>query len=258
MLFGSRFGLTLGTNETLREVLYPIALVPPVSGNYNTGERTTLGFTLIGPALNSLPYLFLALKDLGQTGLGRDYLIGAGKFDLEQAESIAPQCRKLIYSGSALQSKITSFSYADLLHQAEEWDGTIALRFPLPTSIGDGNSCSLRPAFSTMLSKLILRANALASFYGSGILYGLKESLEILEEVKKVKLTSAIVNEIYYNCRIDIYNRPNNPPSSFIGELIYKGYFSKDTMALLSLGEIINVGKMAAFGSGMFRMERRP
>ena len=41
----------------------------------------------------------------------------------------------------------------------------------------------------------------------------------------------------------------------FAGELTYSGEFSQNVMALLELGRLIHVGKMATFGNGAYEIE---
>jgi CRISPR/Cas system endoribonuclease Cas6 (RAMP superfamily) len=44
-------------------------------------------------------------------------------------------------------------------------------------------------------------------------------------------------------------------PSFFKGEIKYHGDFSREIMALLELGRVIHVGKMATFGYGLYEIE---
>ena len=44
-------------------------------------------------------------------------------------------------------------------------------------------------------------------------------------------------------------------PPFFVGEITYRGEFSREVMALLELGRLIHVGKMATFGNGLYEIE---
>jgi CRISPR/Cas system endoribonuclease Cas6 (RAMP superfamily) len=48
--------------------------------------------------------------------------------------------------------------------------------------------------------------------------------------------------------------KPSLPPF-FVGEITYRGEFSREVMALLELGRLIHVGKMATFGNGMYEVK---
>jgi hypothetical protein len=236
----------------------PLILMPPDAGSYSPGDYATVGFVTIGPALDSLPYLFLALSDLGKSGFGRDRHIGGGRFELESADSLTPQERKKVYHSGNLLSRINTFSYSDLLRQAEELNGSLVLRFITPTHIGYGNIYSSRPSFRMVLMNLLFRANALSISHGAGYLYSPKECQDMLERSEKVEQVRAIENEVYPHRQTDMHNESDRQPPYFLGKIVYRGSFSKDIMALLSLGQIIHVGKAATIGNGIFRMEKRP
>ncbi|MDD4651661.1 MAG: type I-U CRISPR-associated protein Csb2 [Methanothrix sp.] len=230
----------------------PLILMPPAAGSYEPEECTSVGFATIGQALDTLPYIFLALRDFGKSGLGRDRHIGGGRFNLESADSLTPQERKRVYHDGNLQSVISTFSYFDLLRQAEKFNGTLALKFITPTQLGDENGYSCRPSFRMLLMHLLLRANALSSSHGTGYLYNSKDCRNILENAKKIEQVSAFVEEVHSRRLANMHNEFEWQPPCFLGEIIYRGSFSKDMMALLRLGEIIHVGRGATIGNGMF------
>lgn len=243
------------------EAPLPLILTPPATGSYSPNDCATVGFAMIGSALDTLPYLFLALRDLGKSGLGQDRHIGGGRFDLELAYSLSPQERKQVYYNGNLQSSISTFSYLDLLGQAEKFDGSITLRFITPTHIGDWCGYSSRPSFGMLLGHLLMRSNMLSSSHGTGYLYGPEECKDMLEKAEKMEQVSAFVDEVHLhrqNYGQDGQGDSQWRPPHFLGEIVYRGSFSKDIMALLSLGQIVNVGKGASIGNGMFRMEKSP
>lgn len=256
MLFVSNPDKRKWTSDASNESLQPLVLEPPLSGVYNPGEEACLGFVLLGPALDSLPYLYLALNDLGKSGLGTGYRSGAGRFELEIADCIGPQWREPVCQNGAVHSRIRHFSYADILCQEKDWDGSISVRFLTPAHIEEGSSHSSHPSFRVLLSHLLSRANALAYSYGTGELYGYEESMRLLVEAKKVELSSRNVSEINQDFDLRDHSDSRWLPPFFTGELIYRGHFSRDTMALLSLGEFIHVGKMAELGYGRLKAER--
>jgi len=236
----------------------PLILMPPATGSYSPDDCATVGFAVIGSTLDTLPYLFLALRDLGKSGIGQDRHIGGGRFDLESAYSLTPQERKQVYDNGNLQSNISTFGYLDLLEQTEKFDGSLTLRFLTPTHIGDGSGYSSRPSFEMLLGHLLIRANMLSSSHGTGYLYSPKECQSLLEKAEKIELVSAFVDEVHLHRQNGAQGDSHYRPPHFLGKIVYRGYFSKDTMAMLSLGQIMNVGKGASIGNGMFQIERGP
>ena len=240
------------------EAPLPLILKPPATGSYSPEDCATVGFVTIGSTLDSLPYLFLALRDLGKSGLGQDRHIGGGRFNLESADSLSPLEREQVYYNGNLQSKISTFGYLDLHGRAEKYDGSIAVRFLTPTHIGEGSRYSSRPSFGMLLGHLLSRANILSSSHGTGYLYSPEECQNMLEKAEKVVQVSAFVDEVRLHRQTDMHNESDWQPPYFLGEIVYRGSFSKDIMALLSLGQIIHVGKGATIGNGMFSIEKRP
>ena len=236
----------------------PLILMPPATGSYSPDDCATVGFAVIGSTLDTLPYLFLALRDLGKSGIGQDRHIGGGRFDLESAYSLTPQERKQVYDNGNLQSSISTFGYLDLLEQTETFDGSLTLRFLTPTHIGDGSGYSSRPSFEMLLGHLLIRANMLSSSHGTGYLYSPKECQSLLEKAEKIELVSAFVDEVHLHRQNGAQGDSHYRPPHFLGEIVYRGSFSKDTMAMLSLGQIMNVGKGASIGNGMFQIEKGP
>lgn len=252
----------------------PLVLTPMQCGDFHPEDGSDcafVGLCLIGSARENLAYLLLALKDLGESGIGNDSQLGAGRFVLQSAESITPRRRDPVYSDSILQRDIASFSYHDLLDESEELKGSVSLQFLTPTLIGDSTGYTCRPAMRSLLFHLQARANQLSSSFGTGLLYLPSEYSKILSDAEKVKLKSAIVTEIHSGNRLNPSKAsmslgdgsrdkssdesPWQQPPYFTGEIIYEGTFSKDMMALLTLGQIIHVGEGAGAGNGLFHVE---
>jgi hypothetical protein len=237
-----------------------LILMPPATGSYDPGDCASIGFAAIGPALDSLPYLFLALRDLGRSGIGRDRQTGSGRFELESADCLTCQEREPVYRDGNLQSRISTFSYQDLLRRTEQFNGSVALDFAAPTHIGDNVVYSSRPSFRMLLGHLLLRANALSSWHGKGFLFGHRECQRMLENAEKIEQVSAFVQEVFprRQARASMQKEAEWQPPYFLGEIVYRGSFSRQIMALLSLGQIIHVGRAACAGNGLFRMKKRP
>ena len=266
----------------------PLVLTPMQCGDFHPEEGSDcafVGLCLIGSARENLAYLILALKDLGESGIGRDRHIGAGRFVLQSGESITPQKRDPVYCNGCLDREIASFSYHDISGEAEELNGVVSLQFLTPTLLGDSTGHTSRPAMRSLLIHLLQRANQLSSSFGTGPLYLPSECSRILSDAEEVKLQSAIVTEIHSRSRLNPSKasmdlgdaskdgsrdrlrdrlkdrlREDSPwqqPPYFIGEIVYEGTFSKDMMALLTLGQIIHVGEGANAGNGQFHMQAK-
>jgi len=70
---------------------HPFVLLPPLEDDrtYEPGEKLEFQLTLIGKAIDYLPYFIYTFEELGKMGLGK----GRGKFSLEEVKSIGERTR---------------------------------------------------------------------------------------------------------------------------------------------------------------------
>jgi len=227
---------------------------PPAFGKYGIGEGAVLGFTLFEEGAKFLPYFILGLRNLGESGLGKGYRDGLGRYDLEMIDSLGLDKRENVFFGDTVFNRAISISYREILGRSEEFSGKIRLRFKTPTQIKENDQFTARPSFRGLLSRLLFRANALAEFHGTGMLYDQEETLSILGPCREVKISRARTRELRQKRYFHDQGKASWLPPFFTGDLIYEGEFSREVMALLRLGEAIHVGKMATFGNGRYEV----
>jgi hypothetical protein len=235
----------------------PFAMMPPNSGNYSAGAQAAFGFTLFGQAQEHLPYFLLALKALGESGLGSGYRTGLGRFDLESVDCIGYGTRSAVLSGDTVFSgeQLCTVSYQDILSASEEHFGDVTLIFKTPAQIKENGLYTAAPSFRGLLSRILSRANSLAELYGSGVLCSSEEALHILGQSRLATISNAATRSILAERYFHKQKGKTKPIAPFfIGELTYSGEFSREIMALLELGRHIHVGKMATFGNGVYEI----
>ncbi len=238
------------------DVPRPFVFDPPPTGRLAAGSEVAFNFTLFGRGVQYLPYFLLALRNLGESGMSRGYRQGYGGFSLVAVDSIGYGARNNIFSGDTVFNRAIELSYQEMLKGSVEQRGDLRLRFLTPTQIKEDDRFTATPTFRGLISRLLFRANALAEFFGSGMLYDNERALSLLGECRAVSTVSANTTEI----RADRYfhkqrQRKQNLPPFFRGEITYSGEFSRDIMALLELGRLIHVGKMATFGNGLYEID---
>ena len=234
----------------------PFVFDPPLYRSHSAGSEATFNFTLFGRGIEYMPYFLLALRNLGESGMSRGYRLGYGKFRIEAVDSIGYGIRNNIFSGDTVFNRTIFLCYLEMLKGSAQHRGDLTLRFLTPTQIKEDNRFTAAPTFRGLLSRLLFRANALAEFYGSGILYDNEKVLSLLGQCRAISMVSANTQEIraeryFHKQKI---KRQRLPPF-FKGEITYHGEFSQEIMALLELGRLIHVGKMATFGNGMYEIE---
>lgn len=234
----------------------PFVFDPPFSGRHSAGSANDFRFTLIGKGVEHLPYFLLAIRNLGESGMSRGYRLGYGKFRIESVDSIGFGSRNNIFAGDMVYNRAIPMSYQEMLRASAEHRGDLTVRFTTPAQIKEGDRFTSAPSFRGLISRLLFRANALAEFYGSGMLYDNEQVLAILGTCRQVCIAGANTEEIrakrYFHKQ---KMKTQNLPPFFVGEITYRGEFSPEVMALLELGRLIHVGKMATFGNGMYEVE---
>ncbi len=233
----------------------PFAFEPLRSGRYKPGEETTFGFTLFGKGIQYLPYFLLALRNLGESGLGAGYKEGLGKFAMESVDSLGYGIRANIFSGDTVFNRSIILSYREILEASKEYTGDLTIGFITPAQIKENDRFTAAPSFRGFMSKLLSRANVLAEYYGSGALYSSEEALRILGECRSVAISGAATREIREERYFHKQKQEKRPIAPFfIGKITYSGEFSHEMMALLELGSKIHVGKMVTFGNGIYEI----
>jgi hypothetical protein len=233
----------------------PFVFEPPRPGSYEVGDECAFGFTLFGKGIQYLPFFLLAVRNLGESGLGKGYRTGMGRFVLESVDSLGFGSRAVIFSGDTVFNRSILISYGNIRKASREHAGEVTIRFVTPAQIKENDRFTAAPSFRGLVSRLLSRANILAEYYGSGALYDSAEALRILGQCRLVAVTRASTNEIQmerYFHRERWEKRPLAP--FFTGEITYSGELSQDIMALLELGRMIHVGKMATFGNGGYEI----
>jgi len=231
--------------------------MPPIPGDYSADAEAGFELSLFGQAQEHLPYFLLALKALGESGLGSGYRTGLGRFELRSVDCIGYGTRSAVLSGNTVFSKqFPTISYQEILSASQEHFGEVTLIFKTPAQIKEDGVFTAAPSFRALISRLLSRANSLAELYGSGALCSNDEALSLLGQSRLVAISNAstrsILTERYFH-RQKNEIKPVAP--FFIGKITYSGEFSKEVMALLEMGRHIHVGKMATFGNGAYEVK---
>ena len=249
----------------------PFVVKPPLATQtaYGAGEPLVFDLVLIGQAVDYLPYFVVAFRELGASGFG----LNRARVELARVDSIGTDgSATTVYSASTNLVRPAPPIVLDVApggaltpppsHGArgqEERSTTadLTLNFLTPTTLKTGSTVDRdgtivrRPAFHHILKRLRDRANALATFHGTGPLAldfkGLGEAAEAVETVDD---QTRWVERGRFSRRREV---PHDL-SGFAGRVSFRGEIAP-FMALLRLGEYVHVGKNAVFGNGWFVIE---
>jgi len=251
-------------------VPHPFVIEPPMERKrgYKPGDELAFGLTLIGKAIDYLPYFIYTFDELGNIGIGK----GRGKYkltavSLKKTGPLLPaHCSARPSEGNdtriydAETRKLEPFDAEDLAVDIEPLDGdeaqptVVKLNFKSPTRINykDHITCDLE--FHVLIRQLLRRISML-SYFHCGIDTSGWDFKGFIDRAKNVSVKKRDLRwygwERYsgrQDQRIDM--------GGFVGEIAFEG----DTapfLTLLGAGEILHVGKGATFGLGRYELRHQ-
>jgi hypothetical protein len=259
------------SNEALRhlgireQTPHPMVLAPedlesmPSGHPRSVGAHTELSFrlTLIGRALEELPLLVVALRQMADRGIGKPY-DGAGT-DEPRSYAGAELIRITSHDGGHIVydagAQLFSMPAAIAPHTIQCHRGDVeqvAIRLLTPLRLKRNGKFQGRPSPADFLLTLARRANALASLYGCGrCLIDQREMQTAAAELKEEPPETRLVLVRRYSAR---QQRPMEWPG-VIGVLRWRGAPLDWLIPLLKFGEIVQIGKGAALGFGRYTIQ---
>lgn len=200
----------------------PYAFRPPLTpqATFQPGERFTFDISLFGQTIQFLPYLVLAVGQMGQDqGLGKPIHPAAdeppptpsrrnrgrparshrGRFRLVRIEEIHPptgQVRTLLAEGETMvQMPVLAVSSNDLTRSSQQLGqllqvngGKLALEFLTPTRIVSDGKLVHQPRFAPLFARLLDRVSALRSQFATEPTLGREEKARLLSLADQVRL----------------------------------------------------------------------
>ncbi len=224
---------------------------------YGEGEKLEFQLTLIGRAIDYLPYFIYTFEELGKIGLGK----GRGRFRISQVLSLDNHLKgTTIYKGEEkiLQSKYPSLKVEDLLSDARGSGRLMAgssrkikLNFLTPTRMKFGERYILDLEFHIFLRNLLRRISLLSYFHcGDELELDFKGLISRAMEVKTEERSLSWYDWERYSSRQDTRMKLGG----FVGEIVFEGDL-KEFLPFILLGEQVNVGKGTSFGLGRYEVK---
>lgn len=234
------------------EAPHPYLIEPPLETktDYTPGDGFAIGLTLIGRALNYMPYFIYTFQRMGDTGIGR----GRGKCDLISGEALhADGTWQSVYDGASevLQQDVPHLTAQDLIHK--EIGSRIRLSFVTPTQLKADRILQRGLDFPVLIRGLLRRYSALAAFHADGppdINYA-----DYIAAAENIQTTS---HNLTWRTWQRYSNRKNSrmSVSGFTGGVVFEGDMTQ-FHPLLALGVPMHVGKWTSFGMGQYAIEGR-
>lgn len=241
---------------------HPFVLEPPpeIQRVYPPGAEFNFGLTLIGRAIDYLPYFIYTFDELGRMGIGK----GKAGFDL-----VAVSCNgERIYES---QTKILKPFTASQLFRFEEAPPVISntdilplafspfhlptnilpLSFLTPTRIQYNEHLTIDLEFHILIRNLLRRLSLLYYFHcgGNQADWDFKGLIEMAREVTVKERNLRWYDWERYSGR----QKTRMKMGGFMGEIAFEGEIGP-FMPLIMAGEVLHVGKGTSFGLGKYRI----
>jgi len=229
---------------------HPFVILPPLEekNSYLKDETLCFDLTLIGRAIDYLPYFIYTFDELGRIGIGKD----KGKYQLEKV-----QCRgktkkwESIYSSKdkILKKSCGEITLEDLENKLESTD-ELRLVFLTPTRLKFDERLSPNPEFHILLRNLLRRISLLSYFHcGEKLNIDFKGLIERAKDIQIKRNNLSWFDWERYSNRQEIRMKMGG----LVGSITFEGDF-EEFIPFLVLGEYIHVGKGTSFGLGKYEI----
>lgn len=257
---------------------HPFVIEPPSERRrgYKPGDEINFGLTLIGRAIDYLPYFIYTFDELGKIGIGQ----GKAKYELKnvvcdekkiydsQTKTLKPFKTSVLSLNPLLSLRSASGGEAISLLTLE------GLSQDLPTErsevVESGLSRSLKLSFVTptrilydghltvdlefhIFIRNLLRRLSLLSYFHCGSDPSEWNFKEIIEKAKEIKVKERVLRWYdweRYSGRQDTRIKMGG----FVGDITFKGNI-EPFMPFITAGEVLHVGKGTGFGLGKYKIE---
>jgi len=240
-----------------RTAPHPFILDPPSveARFFPPGKPFSLGLTLFGKSLHSLPYFIFAFERLGRNGLGRQRV----RCPLSNVTTTCLGKEWLLYSsdeGTLQPGDVFEQNFVlDLSTSSLSDNGStptkICLEFLTPFRVIFQEKLVPELAFHIFIRSLLRRLAHLSYFHCGGNTEGVpfREWIELAQQVQTASHDLHWYDWERYSSRQDSHMRLGG----LVGTITFEGPLAP-FLPLLQMGEVTHVGKGTSFGLGHYRL----
>ena len=235
---------------------HPFILQPPHSRklSYTPGDTFSCDLTLIGEAINLLPWMVFTFDQIGKQRIGlRDQ---RGQCQLNTVESLPAHDSDQPHTIYTAETEMLTddgliLRRDDVMQAASHAADAIELEFLTPTSIKVDGKWTSKLTFEHLIRNLLRRIRFLSYFHCG-------EDLDV-DAPAIIKATGAVTHHLRLNwLRKDRYSyrtEKSVPMGGFVGKARFKGTL-EPFLPFIYLGEYLHIGHHTAFGFGQYRINR--
>lgn len=220
---------------------------------FTSGDELRFGLTLIGPAIEELPYIVYAVSLMARHGFGAQRT----PFALLEVSAVDGAATRLkVYTPEMTRlaphdvRRNLSELVKDRLAQLRQ-DDTLRLLFLTPTRIRFQKSVQERLKFEQLVKSLSLRLTMLTQTYGATRLDYDYQAL-----LSQARAVVAQTENLWQQELHRYSNRQEKKieQDGFMGEAVFTGRAVSELLPLLVAGEFMHIGSGTAFGLGRYRI----
>ena len=246
-----------------QDIPRPYVIVPPLEGArcYQPDEQFAFGMTIIGDTIQLLPYIMLSLAQLEAEGLGHRLEANAGRrgrFQIERVEVSHPWSgqRQTIYQGGSPQvnTPIVSVHVEECLQRAAHLNQEhVTVDFITPLRLVDHGHLVQQASFRPLIQRLLERYLSLERYYGTADLpFTREDKVALLQQADDI-VCSEDRTEWYDLKSYSNRQKRSTPIGGLRGKATFRGVLTA-LLPLLTVGELIHVGKDTVKGNGWYRI----
>ncbi len=232
---------------------HPFIIEPPLQKKmgYKPGDQFSFGLTLIGKAVDYLPYFIYTFDQLGGMGIGK----GRGKFELKEVRSRdnGEGLCTIYTSGSKMLQpfKPEKINIETDIRETGREITALKIDFLTPTRLYYNERLVLDLEFHILVRQL-LRRISLLSYFHCGIDPSVWDFKGLINRSLEVKVTERKLK--WYNWeRYSGRQETRINMGGFVGNIAFSGDLAPFWPYLL-LGEYVHVGKGSSFGLGKYEI----
>ncbi len=234
---------------------HPFIIEPPPEKRrcYTPKDEITFGLTLIGRAIDYLPYFVYTFDELGKMGIGK----GRGKFAMQTVKDVSDKMSgadEIIYDSKSktlksFNASALSISFPSLTSNPLH----LSLSFLTPARLIYNGHLTLDLEFH-MLIRQLLRRISLLSYFHCGMDMSDWDFRGIIERAKEVTVNKRNLKWYEWE-RYSARQDTKLNMGGFVGEISFEGDV-EPFMPLVNAGEVLHVGKGTGFGLGKYGIVR--
>lgn len=236
---------SLKTSEIPRPYIFDTSTT--YKQRYTKEEIFSLKLTLIGKAIQYLPYFFLSIQKLGESGFG----YRRKNFTINEVIQKYP-VEKRIYSieTQILTRPDTGFLHLDQSSEQNKEIDELTIKFLTPARIKYNGSFISILEFHQFIRSLVHRLTFLAEHWcDTYIEYDWKNLIASAEKIKIKKCDTIWLDLERYSSR----QKTKMKMGGIVGEITYKGNIEL-FLPLIYLGSHLHTGKNTTFGLGQYHI----